>query len=152
LSKWQEKILLLEWCRAIIKSCRADFSSNRNSSSSPCPPSKSRFIKNIFFKMVGDHSKAYDYDSYDFYGSKYPILMFYESIFYSIVFFESFSMNLWLLLPDFRAATFRRSPFERNFGQFVKVEVQSFDQISVTTVRQMLRLVWNKIDNLSAYY
>jgi hypothetical protein len=28
---------LLEWCRAIIKSCRADFSSNRNSSSSPCP-------------------------------------------------------------------------------------------------------------------
>jgi hypothetical protein len=32
LSKWQEKIFLLEWCWAIIKSCRADFSSNRNSS------------------------------------------------------------------------------------------------------------------------
>jgi hypothetical protein len=32
LSNWQEKILLLERCRAIIKSCRADFSSNRISS------------------------------------------------------------------------------------------------------------------------
>ena len=94
--------------------------------------------------MVGDHSKAYDYDSYDFYSSKYPILMFYESIFYSIVFFESFfylSIYLSIPIPDFRAAAFRRSPFERNFGQFVKVKVQSFDQISVTTVRQMLRLV-----------
>ena len=27
----------INWIRAIIKSCRADFSSNRNSSSSPCP-------------------------------------------------------------------------------------------------------------------
>ena len=32
LSNWQEKILLLERCRAIIKSCRADFSSNQISS------------------------------------------------------------------------------------------------------------------------
>jgi hypothetical protein len=38
---------LLEWCRAIIKSCRADFSSNRNSSSSPCPKIKTQnFILN----------------------------------------------------------------------------------------------------------
>ena len=29
LSSWQKKKLLLEWCRAIIKSCRADFSSNQ---------------------------------------------------------------------------------------------------------------------------
>ncbi len=35
---------LLEWCRAIIKSCRADFSSNRNSSSSPCPHGTPRRI------------------------------------------------------------------------------------------------------------
>jgi hypothetical protein len=36
-SNWPKFILLLERCRAIIKLCRADFSSNRNSSSSPCP-------------------------------------------------------------------------------------------------------------------
>jgi hypothetical protein len=39
---------LLERCRAIIKSCRADFSSNRNSSSSPCPEKTQFFLTGTF--------------------------------------------------------------------------------------------------------
>ena len=51
---------LLEWCRAIIKSCRADFSSNRNSSSSPCPElagKKKPNVLNNFFNII-EHLSA----------------------------------------------------------------------------------------------
>ncbi len=43
-SNWQEKILLLERCRAIIKSCRADFLSNRISSRWSWPSKNSYII------------------------------------------------------------------------------------------------------------
>ncbi len=46
LSNWQAKILLLERCRAIIKLCRADFSSNQISSRWSWP-----FIRTWFNKI-----------------------------------------------------------------------------------------------------
>jgi hypothetical protein len=54
-SNWQEKMLLLNWCRAVIKSCQADFSSNRISSRWSWPfgvPFKSfSWLKNKLFEL-----------------------------------------------------------------------------------------------------
>ena len=50
-SNWQEKILLLEQCRAIIKSCRADFSSNRISSRWSWPDNCFEHYFNIFYLL-----------------------------------------------------------------------------------------------------
>ncbi len=53
-SNWLEIILLFERCRAIIKLCRADFSSNRNSSRWSCP----HFARSIKPTLFSNQSQS----------------------------------------------------------------------------------------------